>query len=190
MGIIFLLIMGGVCALIASNKGRSGVGWFFAGFFLHVIALVIICCLSNLKEEQVYRQRVADENRRLREQLRQEKIKSETFRDYTSQRLDAHDQHLGLDTRTLGGAGQAAPAIAGDSAADGSGPVPLAPVDAPAARWYYEIKGETFGPTTETNIRSMLSGGRLAASSLVWADHLSAWQMAGSTPEFHTALPL
>ena len=35
---------------------------------------------------------------RLREQLRQERFKNETFRQFATERLDVHDDALGLDT--------------------------------------------------------------------------------------------
>lgn len=43
------LLMGIICAIVASNKGRSGIGWFFLGLLLGIIALIIIACLSNKK---------------------------------------------------------------------------------------------------------------------------------------------
>lgn len=35
------------CPIIAHNKGRSAVGWFFGGLFLGGIGLIIVCCLSD-----------------------------------------------------------------------------------------------------------------------------------------------
>lgn len=36
-----------VCPIIAHNKGRSAVGWFFGGLFLSGIGIIIVACLSN-----------------------------------------------------------------------------------------------------------------------------------------------
>lgn len=100
-------IIGGICAGIASSKGRSTGGWFAGGFAVGFltgilggwIPIVIVACLSNLKEEQSHRDFQARENRRLREQLRQERLKNEAFRQHTFARLDAHDHQLGVDTK-------------------------------------------------------------------------------------------
>jgi len=100
-------IVGGICAGIASSKGRSAGGWFAGGFAIGFltgilggwIPIVIVACLSNLKEEQSHHDSQARENRRLREQLRQERLKNEAFRQHTFARLDAHDNQLGVDTK-------------------------------------------------------------------------------------------
>lgn len=100
MEIIFLwIIFGGIAAAIAHHKGRSPIGWFFIGFFLALIGVIIVAVLPNLKEEQERQKHLDRENRRLREQLNQERVKGESFRQFASQRLDTHDRHLGVDTR-------------------------------------------------------------------------------------------
>ena len=40
-----------LCPIIAHNKGRSAVGWFFGGLLLGGIGLIIMACLSNKNEE-------------------------------------------------------------------------------------------------------------------------------------------
>ena len=97
--IIVRSITGGIAAAIASSKGRSGVGWFFGGFFLDIIGIVIVACISNLKVEEARRRHVGRESRRLREQLHQERMKNESFRQHAVGRLDVHDDRLGVDTR-------------------------------------------------------------------------------------------
>ena len=103
-GVILIVIIirvgfGVGTAAIASAKGRNATGWFFAGLFLDLIGIIIICCLSNLKEDESRRTAMLMEQRRLREQLRQEQLKAESYRQFTYSRLDAHDQALGIDTR-------------------------------------------------------------------------------------------
>ena len=44
--LLFRLIWGIVCAVIAKKKGRSG-AWFFGGFFLGLIGLIIVLCLRK-----------------------------------------------------------------------------------------------------------------------------------------------
>ena len=97
--LLIMAIFGGISAAIASSKGRNTVGWFFIGFFFGCIGLIIILCLSNLLEDQARWDAQAVEQRRLREQLRQEQLKNETFRQHTAARLDVHDRTLGIDTR-------------------------------------------------------------------------------------------
>jgi len=99
---------GGICAAIASSKGRSVIGWFFGGFFLGfiifpffgIIMIILVACLPNLKEKQRREEAIDRENRRLREQLMQEQIKNEAFRRHAAARLDNHDVQLGVDTRS------------------------------------------------------------------------------------------
>jgi hypothetical protein len=107
--LIAAVICGVIAAAIASAKGRNVAGWFFGGFFLGIIGVIIVACFSNLKAERAYRQQVEQANHRLREQLRQERMKGEAFRQYSTSRLDAHDGALGLDTRSLGPMFGAAP---------------------------------------------------------------------------------
>src|SRR5205085_8212959 len=99
--LVFGLIIGGAVAAIAHGKGRSPFGWFFVGFFFGVIGLIVVLVSSNLNQEKYLRARQDEDNRRLREQLRQERIKHETLREYTMKRLDVHDQVLGVDTKSL-----------------------------------------------------------------------------------------
>src|SRR5436190_8935887 len=99
IGLIVRAICGAIAAAIASSKGRSAVGWFFGGFFLVILGIIIVACLSNLNEKRRKEQAQERENRRLREQLVQEQIKNEAFRQHAAARLDQHDVHLGVDTR-------------------------------------------------------------------------------------------
>src|SRR3954467_1553414 len=149
--LVFGLIMGGAVAAIANSKGRSPVGWFFVGFFFGIIGLIVVLVSSNLNQEKYARARQDEENRRLREQLRQERIKHETLREYTMRRLDAHDQVLGLDTRAL----QALPTDGNQNFLPGADPASAQPAATPQPEpaprsnaWYFEQNGETRGPVT------------------------------------------
>lgn len=44
------IIFGVLCAKIARRKNRDKVGWFFIGFFLGVIGLLIILCIPKENE--------------------------------------------------------------------------------------------------------------------------------------------
>jgi len=208
--LVIQLLVAGVCgiiaAAIASNKGRSAVGWFFGGFFLGLIGIIVVACLSNLKEEQARRLQAESERRRLREQLSQERHKSETYRRYSMQRLDAHDDALGLDTRSAaalpGGdaPSQALPAGGEDPAAAlhrMSGATPQAkdpqpvppPTTGPAAprafaEWYYEINGQTQGPVTEPDIKYLLRLKKIGPGTLLWTEQLGQWTPVSQVPTF------
>jgi hypothetical protein len=51
MWIVFWIVMALVVAVVASGKGRSGVGWFFYGLLLWPVALAHIC-VSRRREER------------------------------------------------------------------------------------------------------------------------------------------
>ena len=97
---IIALIFGIICAAIANSKGRSVIGWFFIGFFFHILGLIIVLVVGNLKDARQKEMEMQTEQRRLREQLRQERIKNDQFRKHTQVRLDTHDNALGLETRS------------------------------------------------------------------------------------------
>ena len=186
------LIFGIICAAIASSKGRSTVGWFFGGFFLSLLGLIILVCLSNKKEEQARQNYLDQENRRLREQIRQEQIKAESFRSHTQRRLDMHDQTLGLDTRTDTGLldGQAPMAglleQGGQAAAPGVAAAPLPDDAASGARvWYYVVEGQTYGPVASANVIAALRQGAISRSTLVWMQGMSDWATLDRVPEFN-----
>jgi GYF domain 2 len=99
--LIIMVVFASIASAIASSKGRSTVGWFFGGFFLGIFGIIIVAVLPNLKEQRAKEEAIERENRRLREQLVQEQIKTEAFRRHASARLDVHDNHMGIDTRSL-----------------------------------------------------------------------------------------
>ena len=99
--LVLMVVFGCIASAIANSKGRSTVGWFFGGFFLGLIGIIIVAVLPNLKEQKFKEEAVERENRRLREQLMQEQIKTEAFRRHAAARMDVHDTHLGIDTRSV-----------------------------------------------------------------------------------------
>ncbi len=188
---IILLVFGFVCAAIASSKGRNVVGWFILGFIAPLLGIILILCLSNLKEEQAHRNQQSEENRRLREKLRQEQMKLESLRAHTAERLDRHDQALGMDTRqttpehaSLGyGGGYAAAGIGAPPPMPG-GAVP--PVHLPdGVQWFYVIEGHQYGPVTRQDLRALIASGQAGWSTLAWNDRLPNWVEAGKLPEFN-----
>ena len=119
--ILRLVIMGAfgaITSVIAASKGRSALGWFFVGFFFSCIGLIVALCVSDLKEEQARWSAAETEQRRLREQLRQERIKSEGYRQQVDERLDLHDQALGMNTRQLAHTGDEPARLESDQSAE------------------------------------------------------------------------
>ena len=181
LNLFISLVFGGITAAIASSKGRNTVGWFFLGFFFPCIALIIILCLSNLKEEEAKWNANEIEQRRLREQLRQEQLKNEALRQHTMARLDVHDQKLGLDTRdypaaALPPAGNREPERIPDTPPD------TPPAGFPATGWYVNENGTGQGPFTFSYLSARTRQGTLTPETLVWAEGMDEWQPARSIP--------
>lgn len=52
MEILFIwLLCGIISAIIASGKGRSGIGWFFGGILLGPLGIIIVAVLPKIKSE-------------------------------------------------------------------------------------------------------------------------------------------
>jgi hypothetical protein len=212
INLIVAVIGGVITAIIARHKGRNIVGWFIFGFFLPLIAIIVVAVLPNLNEQRARSTRQIIEQRRLREQLRQERMKNEMFRRHAAERLDRHDSALGLDTRQTAlqnpGGPQAAlpgvgPAISNCGHAGNPGPPAAANPGAVAQqqrqpqpfgptpqaeqvpRWYYEHGGQAVGPVTEDTIRQkLLQTGELESHTLVWSEDLGQWTPVGEVPLF------
>ena len=67
------IVFGAITAAIASHKGRNVVGWFFIGFFTGCIGLIIVLCLSNVREEEA-RWRTAEDEQRIARELREAEV--------------------------------------------------------------------------------------------------------------------
>jgi len=181
--LLIAVVFGAICAGIASSKGRNAVGWFFIGFFFSCIGLIIILCLSNLKEDQARWDAQNVEQRRLREQLRQEQLKNEAYRKHTAARLDAHDQRLGMDTKQTeptalpGGNAQPLPAARSTSP----------PPGLPSNNWYTHEDGEQRGPYSFDLLARRARQGSLDPGTMVWADGMTDWRPANTVPNLFDA---
>ncbi|MAM95710.1 zinc ribbon domain-containing protein [Parvibaculum sp.] len=49
--VVIWLLFAGAAAVVASNKGRSGAGWFLLGAVFGLFALIVVAVLPNLKAE-------------------------------------------------------------------------------------------------------------------------------------------
>ena len=147
--LVVRLAFAGICAGVASSKGRSALGWFFLGLIFTCIPMIIILCLSNKKEADAKWQAQDLEQQRLREQLRQEQIKNEALRQHTIARLDQHDQSLGIDTRQTAPLLGHTPDVPVAPAANlefSAGNEPPPPPGFPTDNWYVDNNGEQDGP--------------------------------------------
>jgi hypothetical protein len=203
---IVIRVIGGFIAMaIASSKGRSKVGWFFGGFFIVLIGIIIVACLSNKNEEQARFAKIEEDRRRLREQLRQEQLKGEAFRLHAAQRLDAHDRSLGVDTRQttglLGGLSEPPKFLPGSpeealsalsqpdialAAPNVAAPGAVPPAESPI--WFYENAGKTFGPVAGTQVLAMIRQGAIKDHTLLWRQGFDDWAPTGQVAEFSWAV--
>jgi hypothetical protein len=171
MPMIFAFIFGIIAAVIAASKGRSVIGWFLIGFFFSVFGVIIALCVSDLNAEQMYRDGQDQENRRLREKLKQEQMKLERLRQSTESRLDAHDTALNMNTRAPASLryGSSAPAL---------------PASNGQLQWYYAMGASQFGPVAEEEIGQLIEHGNLNEATLLWKEGMSQWITAKYAAEF------
>jgi hypothetical protein len=165
--LVSMLVFGIACAVVAAGRGRSSVGWFFIGLLFGCFALIVLLVLPNPKLEQDRHQRLAQENRRLREQLKKDRQVADERHGGIARRLDVHDQALGIDTSGAARLG------------DGGAP-PELPRPAEEPVWYYAIGNERFGPVTAAAIRGLRAERKLDASTLVWCAGMDNWQNLAS----------
>ena len=180
------VVFGVISAVVASSKGRNAVGWFFCGFFIGLIGLIIIACLPNLNEERNRRNYVDWQQRRVQEQIYQEQVKTQVFQQYTTARLDQHDQHLGLDTRP-------ANQNLGYNTGGNQGYLPgqgQPQVNQQAAAWHViASNNQRLGPLTSEQIMSLIHEQRLTPSSLAWSQQRNAWCQISEVQELASLFP-
>jgi hypothetical protein len=196
------LICGLITSWIANSKGRTAIGWFFIGFFFGLIGLIICLCMSNLNEEQKYRAQQTEENRRLREKIRQEQLKLESLRMHTASRLDAHDNVLGMDTRatapqTIGYGSSGAPDAYAPTLPP-SAPPPPPPLPPPPQTtvavgsdpdnpvWYVALQGQQYGPVSKRMLSSMIGTGQFTRDTFVWQESMPNWTEAANVHELES----
>ena len=163
-------------------------GWFFGGFLIDCIALIIILCLSNLNEEEARFDAQDAQTRRLKEQLRQEQMKLEALRHHTAARLDRHDEELGISTRAAGPALPGStqprprlPSLSGSSADPGAQSAPPAQED--STEWYYIADDRQIGPIVTGELQRRVQNGYLSPETMVWNQNMSNWVALNAVPE-------
>lgn len=197
MFLIVGVILGVICALLAHSKGRNAIGWFFIGFLLGIIGLIICLVVPNLKEQRQKEQHMEMEQRRLQEQLRQERIKNERFQKYAQTRLDVHDEHLNIDTKhqlpdLVDPTAMLLNMQNKEAAEVEVVPSPISePLNAQDSRdahqqaepqasamqhgWYYALSGKQVGPVSIDQVKQYVKDGIIEPSTYVWHHSLVDW---------------
>ena len=178
--------VGVACALIANSRGRSAIGWFFIGALVPCfVGLILVLVLPDLKVDQERTRRLADENRRLRERLRKDRIVADQRHAEISRRVGAHDVALGVDTSVV------APAALPGTAPD---PMRQAVPDAAAAMelrgsaWYWAQGANRQGPADFEALRGRWQSGELTTETLVWRKGMARWTALREVPGLEETL--
>lgn len=180
--VVVRFIFAGICAFIASGRGRSGAGWFFIGLLFDCFALIVLLVMPDLKKQEEERQRQERENRRLRELIAKDRQVVDTRTSAIDRRLGAHDQALGVDTTETAGQIAGDPVAAAAAGAGAALPPPLP--SAAVAEWYYARNGERLGPVQAETIRHLVAAGAIAAGTLVWRQGMADWQPIETVRDF------
>ena len=189
--LLIAVVFGVICAAIASSRGRSGIAWFFIGFFAGCIGLIIVLCLPNLKEEQAKHMQLQRENRRLRERQRKDRQTADQRQTQTEQRLGLHDQALDLDTSRQ----------VEDRASRGhlehTGKPSPPPMNSPRSKrppklknpekvWFYEDQnGLEQGTVSQGRLKLLLKNNKITLTTQVWRDPWSQWRVLGEVEELN-----
>lgn len=183
--ILIHVIMGGVVAKIAHNRGRNPFGWFILGTMCcwGIPAIVMLYSQPNLREIEAKEIKNNEDKRRLLEQLQQTELKLQVFQRITNERIDHHDGIHGLDTKA---------GVAPQSLLPGATPHQLTPPPLPAAQpaqpapatWHYAIGDVQHGPVTASQLVDLMSARTISRDTLVWNQAMPSWLPMKDTPEF------
>ena len=183
--IVIHVIMGGVVAMIADNRGRNPYGWFILGAMCcyGIPAIILLYSQPNLREIEAKEMKNNEDKRRLMEQLQQTQLKLQVFQRITNERIDNHDEVLGLDTKA---------GVAPQSLLPGATPHQLTPPPLPAAQpaqpapaiWHYAIGDVQHGPVTASQLVDLMSARTISRDTLVWNQAMPSWLPMKDTPEF------
>jgi hypothetical protein len=176
--------MGVACALIANSRGRSAVGWFFVGLVAPCIGLILVLVLPDLKVEQERQRRLADENRRLRERLRKDRIVADQRHAEITRRVGAHDVALGVDTATVMPA-----ALPGAAPFDGAAGADAAVAsELRGSAWYWAQGLNRQGPSDFEALRRRWLSGEVTTETLVWRKGMPKWTALRDVPGLEETL--
>ena len=177
--------VGVACALIANSRGRSAIGWFFIGLLVPCfVGLILVLVLPDLKVQQERERRLADENRRLREKLRKDRIVADQRHAEISRRVGAHDVALGVDTSAV------VPALLPGTmpAGSGAGADPTVAHELRGSAWYWAQGLNRQGPSDFEALRSRWQSGEVTTETLVWRQGMPKWTALRDVPGLEETL--
>jgi hypothetical protein len=175
--ILVRILFGVIAALLARPRGRNPLGWFVLGFVAGPFAPLVLFALPNPRVWRDREEQERRERRRLWELLTMERLKNQAGRGYALRRIDAHDEVLGVDTRSVSGGPVLVPFTPEPAAA------PVLDAGPPPERWYVaSSEGTASGPLDVQSIEDRIRSGELDESTLVWHETLADWKPLESTP--------
>jgi hypothetical protein len=204
--LVIAVVMGIIASCVAHAKGRNAIGWFFGGFFLGLIGVIIVACLSNRKDEMRRNQHASRERRLLREQLHQERLKSQAFQQYAGARLAKHDEVLSLDTSSHQSLPSLQPVDTPNLSANGVNDELSRLVEATAIsspdlaqaqpvspqtqdpQWYVYINNERYNPGGTEKVVEMIRNGHISSDAFVWTEGMTDPVPIANVPAFTNVL--
>lgn len=182
VAVLIYAVFGVIVSLIAKSRGRSPLGWFFIGALAPCIGLILVLVLPDLKVQQERERRLADENRRLKEQLRKDRMVADQRHVEVQRRLGAHDVAIGIDTNPSVQELPGAAPRPEHAAAPPSGPDPR------TVEWWYVHGGARQGPVPFQQLRTLWDEGRIDGATRVWTAGMPQWTAVDTLPRLAEAL--
>jgi hypothetical protein len=168
--LVFALVMAMICAAVANSRGRSALGWFFIGFFFGIFSLIVLFVIPDLKELEAREERLRDENRRLREQVKSHRMVADQRHERQERRLTVHDRALGVDTGSapqLTDGDGAPPQLDADPPPLPRAALPATAGEFAAAAGAYAAGAQARGPVSFEDLRALRQGD-VTPAALVW----------------------
>jgi hypothetical protein len=173
--LFFLFGFGIACAVIASNRGRNPLAWFFIGMLTSCIGLILVLVLENPLEKEERLRQLRQENRRLREVVRGDRMTADRRFQETVRRLEVHDEALGMDT------GQLSSEMLDPRLGDSSESAPNKE-EWKKQPWYFAEGEVRVGPIPFEDLQKAFHGGRVTSETLIWTPEFEDWQVLSHVP--------
>lgn len=196
-GFIGHMLVCGITAWLAGERGRNGFAWFCIAFFFSCLSWIALFCLPDLHVEEERRRRESKEHRRLRVDAEADRKTMERRHRETAARLDRHAQAIGnLEEHVqpppmprLTQPGTQALQEAEEEPVESDLPAtdPRFGVHGEAA-WYYIDEERQIGPVPFNELRHLWSTERIGLESYVWCERLDDWKHISEVEDLEDAL--